>query len=129
MTTIQAEGLTNLLKQLNIKIDCVLVLSVEDDIIVERMSGRRLHSESGRVYHIKYNPPKKSGFDDLTNQKLVIREDDKEATVRKRLKVYHEQTKPIITYYNNYNIVHNIRGNDSIDSIKNEINNIINSLI
>ena len=124
-TTIQANGLTGLLDELNIKINYVLVLSVQDDIIVERMSGRRLHPSSGRVYHIKYNPPKESGLDDITNEKLIIREDDKESTVRKRLEVYHSETKPIIDYYTNYNIVYNIDGNDTINSIKNEINEIL----
>ena len=124
-TTIQANGLTGLLDELNIKINYVLVLSVQDDIIVERMSGRRLHPSSGRVYHIKYNPPKEPGLDDITNEKLIIREDDKESTVRKRLEVYHSETKPIIDYYTNYNIVYNIDGNDTINSIKNEINEIL----
>ena len=125
-TTIQADGLTKLLRELKIKIDYVLVLSVNDDIIVERMGGRRLHPESGRIYHIKYNPPKKEGLDDITNQKLIIREDDKESTVRKRLTIYHQQTKPIINYYEQYNIVHNINGNDTIESIKHKINDIFN---
>lgn len=125
-TAIQADGLTQLLNGLNLKIDYVLVLSVEDDIIVERMGGRRLHPASGRVYHVKYNPPKKEGVDDVTNEELIIRDDDQEGTVRKRLKVYHSQTKPIIDYYKKYNIVHDITGNDSIDSIKKQISNILN---
>ena len=125
-TTIQADGLQKILNELNIKIDYVLVLSVEDDVIVERMSGRRLHPESGRVYHIKYNPPKKSGLDDITDEKLIIREDDQETTVRRRLKVYHTQTKPIINYYEPYNIVYRIDGNNMIESIENEIDNILN---
>ena len=124
-TTKQADGLTKLLEELNMKIDYVLVLSVEDDIIVERMGGRRLHPESGRVYHIKYNPPKKEGFDDITNEKLIIREDDQEITVRKRLDVYHSQTKPIINYYDKYNIVSKINGDNTIASIKNQIKNIL----
>ena len=125
-TIIQADGLTKLLNELNIKIDYVLVLLVEDNVIVERMSGRRLHPISGRVYHIKYNPPKKSGFDDITNEELIIRDDDRETTVRKRLEVYHNQTKPIINYYDSYNIVHTINGNNTIDLIKGEVNNILN---
>ena len=124
-TTVQADGLTQLLNELSLKIDYVLVLSVEDDVIVERMGGRRLHQGSGRVYHIKYNPPKKEGFDDITNEQLIIREDDRESTVRRRLKVYHEQTKPIINYYKNHDIVHNILGDDTIESIKKQINSIL----
>ena len=125
-TTIQADGLTKLLDDINMNIDHVLVLSVKDDVIVERMSGRRVHPTSGRVYHIKYNPPQKSGLDDVTNEELIIRDDDKENTVRKRLQIYKEQTKPIISYYNNYNIVHTINGESSIEIIKNTIYNILN---
>ena len=110
----------------NQNLDHVIVINVDDHIIIERMSGRRLHPSSGRVYHIKYNPPKEPGLDDITNEKLIIREDDKEITVRKRLNVYHSETKPIIDYYTNYNIVYNINGNDTIDSIKNKINEILN---
>ena len=125
-TTIQADELTKLLNNISMNIDYVLVLSVKDNIIVERMGGRRLHPASGRVYHIKYNPPKKSGLDDITNEELIIRDDDKENTVRKRLQIYKEQTKPIISYYHNYNIVHTINGESSIEIIKNTIYNILN---
>jgi len=75
-TTPQAEGLTVLLKKLNHNLDKVIVLNVEDDSIVERMGGRRVHLPSGRVYHIKFNPPKKHDLDDVTNEKLTIRKDD-----------------------------------------------------
>ena len=125
-TTIQADGLREMLKKINQQIHYVLVLSVKDDIIVERMGGRRLHPKSGRVYHVKYNPPKKTGLDDITNEKLIIREDDKEKTVRKRLKVYDEQTKPIINYYKQYSQVSIINGESSIESIKKEIVMILN---
>ena len=126
-TTIQADGLTQLLNELDIKINYVLVLSVKDNIIVKRMTGRRLHPKSGRVYHVEYNPPKNSGIDDITNEKLIIRDDDKEETVRKRLQVYHKQTKPIINYYNDYNIVRTINGENEIDIIKKEIDNILSN--
>jgi adenylate kinase len=72
---------------------------VGDEIIVERMSGRRVHPGSGRVYHLRYNPPKVEGKDDETGEDLAIRPDDQEETVRKRLGIYHEQTKPLISYY------------------------------
>ena len=124
-TTKQADGLTNLLNQLKMEIDYVLVLSVEDDVIVDRMGGRRLHPESGRVYHIKYNPPKKDGIDDITNEELIIRDDDKENTVRKRLEIYRNETEPIINYYNNKGLVHTINGTSSIDEIRNTINDIL----
>ncbi len=82
-----------------IAIDHVIEFDVADDIIVGRMAGRRVHPASGRVYHIEYNPPKQDGKDDVTGEDLVIRPDDQEDTVRKRLGIYHEQTKPLVDYY------------------------------
>jgi adenylate kinase len=72
---------------------------VDDEEIIERLSGRRVHPASGRVYHIKHNPPKEAGKDDETGDELVQRDDDKEATVRKRLEVYQEQTRPLVNFY------------------------------
>ncbi|WP_411358702.1 adenylate kinase [Pseudidiomarina salilacus] len=82
-----------------IEIDVVLEFDVPDDVIVKRMAGRRVHPGSGRVYHVDHNPPQVAGKDDETGEELVIREDDKEATVRKRLAIYHEQTEPLVNYY------------------------------
>ncbi|MFC6439579.1 adenylate kinase [Bowmanella sp. JS7-9] len=82
-----------------VEIDHVIEFDVPDDVIVGRMAGRRVHPSSGRVYHIVYNPPKVEGKDDITGEDLVIRPDDEEATVRKRLGVYHEQTEPLVAYY------------------------------
>ncbi len=82
-----------------IEIDHVVEIDVPDEEIVKRMSGRRVHSGSGRVYHIVYNPPKVEGKDDVTGEELSIRPDDEETTVRKRLGIYHEQTKPLVEYY------------------------------
>ena len=87
------------MKEAMVKIDSVIEFDVPDDVIVERMSGRRVHPASGRVYHVSYNPPKVEGKDNETGDELVVREDDKEATVRDRLGVYHEQTKPLVEYY------------------------------
>jgi len=82
-----------------IAIDVVLEIDVDDDEIVKRLSGRRVHPDSGRVYHVDFNPPKIEGRDDETGEPLVQRDDDKEETVRKRLAVYHEQTKPLVEFY------------------------------
>lgn len=82
-----------------VRIDAVVEISVPDEEIIERMSGRRVHPGSGRTYHVRFNPPAREGIDDVTGEPLVLREDDREATVRHRLAVYHEQTKPIIGYY------------------------------
>ncbi len=91
----QAEAM----KTAGVKIDYVLEISVPFEAIIERMSGRRSHPASGRTYHIKYNPPKVEGKDDLTGEALVQRDDDKEETVRKRLEVYSAQTRPLVDYY------------------------------
>lgn len=82
-----------------ISIDHVIEIDVPDEEIVNRMSGRRVHPGSGRVYHVVFNPPKVEGKDDVTGEDLVIRPDDEESTVRKRLGIYHEQTKPLVDYY------------------------------
>ncbi|MDE2129975.1 MAG: adenylate kinase [Betaproteobacteria bacterium] len=87
------------LKAAGVPIDYVLDFDVPDEDIVERLSGRRVHPASGRVYHVKYNPPKVPGKDDVTGDDLVQRDDDHEDTVRKRLAVYHAQTKPLVDYY------------------------------
>tara|TARA_B100000029_G_scaffold269745_2_gene265068 strand:+ start:194 stop:829 length:636 start_codon:yes stop_codon:yes gene_type:complete len=122
-TIAQAEGLDELLVKINQKLDYVVVINVNDDEIVERMGGRRMHPSSGRVYHIKYNPPKNEGKDDITNEDLIIRDDDKEDTVRNRLTVYHNQTKPLIEYYNK-NVI-SINGSQAIEIVT---NNILNQL-
>jgi adenylate kinase len=94
-TIVQAEGLKNM----GVVIDTVIEIDVPDEKIVNRMAGRRVHLVSGRSYHIEYNPPKVEGIDDETGEPLIQRADDKEETVRNRLAVYHEQTKPLVNYY------------------------------
>jgi adenylate kinase len=87
------------MKAAGVDLDYVVEIAVDDSEIIDRMSGRRVHVASGRTYHIKFNPPKIAGKDDATGEDLIQREDDKEATVKKRLDVYHEQTEPLINYY------------------------------
>ena len=87
------------MKDAAVPIDFVLDIAVPDEAIVERMSGRRVHPASGRSYHVKFNPPKVAGRDDLTGEPLIQRDDDKEETVKKRLAVYHAQTEPLVAYY------------------------------
>ena len=84
-----------------VPIDTVLEIIVDDEEIVSRMSGRRIHEASGRVYHVVFNPPKQEGLDDETGETLLQRDDDKEDTVRTRLDVYHEQTEPLVGFYKN----------------------------
>jgi adenylate kinase len=91
----QAEAM----QQAGVTIDNVLEIAVNDDEIVQRLTGRRVHPASGRVYHIEYNPPAQQGVDDVSGEALVQRDDDTEETVKKRLAVYHQQTAPLIDYY------------------------------
>ena len=97
-TVAQADAM----KDNGINVDYVLEIDVPDELIVERMSGRRSHPGSGRVYHTKFNPPKVDNVDDITGEPLVQRDDDKEETVKKRLEVYHNQTEVLLGYYNNW---------------------------
>ena len=94
----QAEAM----KAAGVKLDYVLEIDVPFEAIVERMSGRRSHPASGRTYHVKFNPPKVQGQDDVTGEPLVQRDDDKEETVNKRLEVYSAQTRPLVDYYDNW---------------------------
>jgi adenylate kinase len=94
----QAEAM----KQAGVAIDYVLEIDVPFEDIIERMSGRRTHAASGRTYHVRFNPPRVENHDDVTGEPLVQREDDKEETVRKRLNVYVEQTRPLVDYYNDW---------------------------
>lgn len=94
-TLAQAEAMVDA----GVDLDAVVEIDVPDEVIVERMSGRRVHLASGRTYHLKHNPPKEAGKDDLTGEELIQRDDDKEEVVKKRLAVYHEQTKVLTDFY------------------------------
>ena len=87
------------MKDADVRLDAVLEITVPDEDIIDRMSGRRVHVASGRTYHIKFNPPKSEGKDDVTGEPLIQRDDDKESTVRTRLEIYHSQTKPLVDFY------------------------------
>jgi adenylate kinase len=118
----QAEAL----QQAGVVIDAVVEIAVEDEEIVKRLSGRRVHDASGRVYHVVFNPPKVEGLDDVTGEALVQRADDQEATVRNRLNVYHEQTEPLVAFYKNQTGTAaprcvKVMGVGSVDSIKDAI--------
>ena len=118
------------LKTAGIHIDYVLEFDVPDEVIVERMSGRRVHLASGRTYHVVYNPPKVEGKDDITGEDLVIRPDDKRETVLDRLKVYHSATKPLVDYYQAEAKAGNTRyfcldGTQKVETISRELNSIL----
>ena len=114
-----------------VDIDHVVEIAVDDEAIVSRLSGRRVHPGSGRVYHIEFNPPERENLDNETGEDLVQREDDQEDTVRKRLDVYHSQTAPLIDFYQSMTgdsvpAYHRIRGVGSVYDIKNEVLKALN---
>jgi adenylate kinase len=90
------------LKSAGVKLDYVVEIEVPEEDIIERMSGRRVHQPSGRSYHVRFNPPKTEGRDDVTGEELIQRDDDREETVRNRLSVYREQTRPLVDYYSTW---------------------------
>ena len=90
------------MKAASVNLDYVIEVDVDDAEIIKRLSGRRVHVGSGRTYHVVFNPPKVAGRDDVTGEELIQRDDDKEATIRKRLEVYHSQTKPLVAYYSKW---------------------------
>ncbi len=118
----QAEAM----KAAGVPIEAVLEIDVPDEAIVERMSGRRIHPGSGRSYHVKFNPPRVAGKDDLTGEDLIQRDDDQEATVKHRLGVYQSQTRPLVAYYEQWAATgdpraprcHRIDGSGSVDEIR-----------
>ena len=129
-TIAQAEALSGV----GVDIDYVIEISVPDDEIVRRMSGRRAHLASGRTYHVVYNPPKVEGIDDVTGEPLVQRDDDKEEVVRDRLSVYHAQTAALIDYYQqvaqsgeNAPEYHDFDGTKAIDTVRDEIFAVLKS--
>ena len=121
----QAEAL----RDSGVDIDQVVEVAVDDEEIIERMAGRRVHLASGRTYHLIYNPPKKDGFDDETGEPLIQRDDDQESVVRDRLSVYHEQTEPLIHFYTSWvktdpagaPSMNRIQGVGQVEEIRDEI--------
>lgn len=121
-TLAQADALADA----EITIDHVVEIAVDDDEIVKRMGGRRVHPGSGRTYHVAFNPPRQDGVDDVTGEALIQRDDDQEDTVRQRLSVYHEQTAPLIAYYseraaNSDQGYTRVDGVQAVDAVRDEI--------
>ena len=116
----QAKALDDLLEKMDSRVKLVPYIKVHDEVLVERLSGRWM-SQSGRVYHAKYNPPKVKWIDDLDGSQLYQREDDKPATVRHRIEVYNEQTSPLIEYYQEKGLLVEIDGTQGIENVTNAI--------
>ncbi len=121
----QAEALTKALSENSEKIDFAVNVEVPDESIVERMSGRRACLNCGGTYHIIFNPSKKEGICDKCSSELVLREDDKPETVSKRLKVYHDQTQPLIDYYRGQNVLREVDGTKEVSEVFDGIINIL----
>ena len=113
----QAKGLDEILNKLDSPLDNVIVIQVDDRVIIERMSGRRVHSSSGRIYHIKYDPPQIEDIDDITGEALIIRPDDIKETVKKRLMIYHDLTSPLIKFYSKKNQLIKVDGSQDIEDV------------
>ena len=124
-TIAQAQGLTSLLKKINNKLNHVIILNIDDEKIIKRMSGRRIHPDSGRVYHVINNPPKVKDKDDITGESLIIRPDDKKETVKNRLLIFHELIDPVINLYKDKNLVKEVNASDTIENVQEQIKNII----
>lgn len=118
------------MKENGVVVDHVIEFDVADEVIVERMGGRRVHPGSGRVYHVVYNPPKVDGKDDITGEDLIIRDDDTEETVRKRLGIYHDQTKPLVDYYQaeakeGNTQYHKLDGTQAVDAVSLQLGELL----
>ena len=124
-TIIQARKLADICSMFNFKIDAVINLDIPEDVLVKRLSGRRTCADCGKSYHIVYNPPKKEGVCDVCGGELILRDDDKAETVKKRLDVYHEQTAPLIAHYKEAGSLHEIDGTQDIKVVFEEIKSIL----
>lgn len=125
-TMAQAQAVVNA----GIELDCVVEIRLPDDDVVTRISGRRTHEASGRIYHVAFNPPRQEGRDDETGEPLIQREDDREETVRERLRVYHAQTRPLVDFYqaeaaNGRPRYHTINGNGEVERIRRDIHDAL----
>ena len=114
-----------------INIDLVIEINVSDKVIIERLGGRRVHPASGRIYHVKYSPPKTEGIDDITGEPLIIRDDDSRETIVKRLDTYHQQTEPLINFYKNLSLQNKphfieVDGEKKPEEINNALENLLN---
>jgi len=123
----QAEALDVALGELGRDLNGVLLIDVPDEEIVRRLSGRRV-SQSGRVYHVEFDPPKVPGKDDVDGSDLIQRDDDKPETIRKRLAVYHEQTEPLVAYYEERGVLHRFDGTQGVDEVAAHLRKTVSTL-
>mmetsp|Transcript_13555 Transcript_13555/g.25562 ORF Transcript_13555/g.25562 Transcript_13555/m.25562 type:complete len:180 (-) Transcript_13555:1567-2106(-) len=120
-TTVQAETLDNMLNAENCKIDKVIDLQIPDEVLTERITGRRVHIPSGRTYHVSFKPPRVPDIDDVTGEPLTHRKDDTEAVLKRRLENFHSYTQPILGYYKKQNVYSAVNANQSINKVWEEL--------
>jgi len=126
-TVAQAEALDTTLSEMGSKLEYVFSIEVDDEELIRRLTGRRVCRKCGESYHIEFNPPRQDGLCDSCQGELYQRDDDKEETIRNRLKVYQDQTSPLISFYQRKDVLHSIDGIGSIEEIKKRLLNIINT--
>ena len=116
-TTVQAQKLDEILEKDNQKVTHAVELKLDEGLLIERISGRRVHPASGRSYHVKFNPPKVAGKDDITGEDLIQRKDDNEEALKSRMKAYNTQTVPILDYYKKKGILSIVKADQTIDKV------------
>ena len=121
------------MRDADLDVDCVVEVRVDDELVVQRISGRRIHKASGRTYHVEFDPPKRPGIDDCTGEPLTQRADDEEATVRERLAIYHRETRPLVRFYRQLSTETQLRyaavdGNANMESVRREIEQFLASV-
>lgn len=127
-TVVQAEALDAKLEELRRSLTAVILIDVDDEEIVNRLSGRRVSVKDGHVYHVEYNPPKVEGICDIDGSELIIRDDDKPEVVRHRLEQYHEKTAPLVDYYKKQGLLNSIDGADDPDRVGEKIRTLVSTL-
>lgn len=127
-TVVQAEALDRELGELGRQLTAVILVDVDDDEIVNRLSGRRVCQEKGHVYHVEYNPPENEGVCDVDGSELYIRDDDKPDVVRHRLVQYHDKTAPLVDYYRKQGLLNTIEGADNPDRVSEKIRTLVSTL-
>lgn len=126
-TVAQAEALDTMLSEMGTKLEYVFSIDVDDEELIRRLTGRRVCRKCGESYHIEFNPPRQEGRCDSCGGELYQRDDDKEVTIRNRLKVYRDQTSPLINFYQRKDVLHSVDGIGSIDEIKERLLTVINA--
>lgn len=121
----QAKNLENLLVSEGRHLDRVIELKINEDLLVDRVEGRRVHLASGRTYHVKFNPPKVADKDDITGEPLIHRDDDKREVLKSRLEIYNSKTRPIANYYSGRNLLSSVDAMKKLEEVRNDINNLL----